>query len=64
MSEMTEALILAGVGFSFVFLFLGCLVISLLISSRIFGWLNKDATENESAVAAVAAAVKHHNRKK
>lgn len=63
MPEMIEALTLAGVGFGFVFFFLGCLVISLLLSSRIFRRFNQDEKENDLAVAAVAAAVKHHNHK-
>ncbi|MCH9666080.1 MAG: hypothetical protein K0U41_09600 [Gammaproteobacteria bacterium] len=62
MSDITEALILAGVGFGFVFFFLGCLVISLIISSRIFGLINRDTEESELPVAAVSAAIKHHRK--
>lgn len=61
MTELNEALILAGIGFGYVFLFLGCLILLLIISSRIFSLFTDK--EDELREAASVATLEHHNKR-
>ena len=60
MEEINTALTLAGVGFGYVFFFLGCLILLLSLSSYIFSMFTD--SEEDLREAASMAAIQHHKK--
>ncbi len=59
--DFVEAVNLAAAGLTYVFIFLGVLILLLMTSSWVFSFFNKEAAEeDELQLAAVTAAVQHH----